>query len=413
MIFLVTVLSLFWFAGFFPHLVGTCLVVLFNRKSKRAAAKDSFKEPISILKPLHGVEPGLKSCLRSLFQLDYPDYEIIFSLEDPFDEARTIVQDLMKTYSGVKCRLVITGTSVGENPRINNLYISYRTAKNDTILISQTNIQVPRNYLSQLSNNLTKDVGLVTGVCTSGRANGIGGWLQLNYMGTLMARLPNIGFFFERPVMVGNTILFRRTELDKLGGLEALSHQIAENYMAANLYQKAKRKVVFVREPVTQYLTGFSFFQYWRHQLDQARIHKSYSLAKFLFEPFSSCFFAALCGGIAFQLFTHETWFIFFMAHLALSSVEDLFLMRLNGERVDLTNFSAWWICESLNLLVWLHALMGNRIVYKGTTLSLGRDGKVIQSEENEKKKVEPNLMSEDGIFTIDTQEISLSLARS
>lgn len=412
MLFLATVLSLFWCFNFFSHFLGTCLVGYHTRKNKKQPVASPSHEPISIIKPLKGLEPGLKANLRSLFHIEYPNYEIIFSINQPFDEARPIVEDLMRTFSGVKSRLVVTDTVVGENPRINSLYIPYRTAAHDTILICQTNISVPRNYLSMLTAKFTKDLGLLTGICTGGRANSVGGWLEVNYLGTFLARWLNIGFFFKRPVAMGNTILFRRKELDAMGGLEALSNEIAENYAAARLYRRNKKKVVLAREPATEHLTGFSFSQFWVHHLNLGRIHKSYSLFSYLLEPMTGCFLSALFGAIAFQILFHESWIVFFFSSLALSSLQDLFLLRLEGEKVDLTNLCAWWIFESLSFPIWLVALTGTTVYWKGTQVRLGKKGKATELQEPIRNRVEPSLMSDESIFAVETREISLSLVR-
>ena len=85
--------------------------------------------PVSILKPLKGADPGLRENLEGFFRLDYPDYELIFSVADLKDAACGIVWKLIEKYPSVRSRLMIGATEAGANPKVNNLVRSYERAQ--------------------------------------------------------------------------------------------------------------------------------------------------------------------------------------------------------------------------------------------------------------------------------------------
>src|SRR5689334_3092422 len=105
--------------------------------------------PISILKPLKGADAGLEENLESFFHLDYPDYEILFSVEDTRDPAYAVVQRLLTKYPKTKASIIVAQIDVGPNPKINNLVFTYGRANHDWILISDSNIRVTPDYLKR------------------------------------------------------------------------------------------------------------------------------------------------------------------------------------------------------------------------------------------------------------------------
>lgn len=96
---------------------------------------------VSILKPLMGVDPNLFSNLETFFTMCYPKYEILFCIEDEADPAIMLVRRLMEKYPNIDTDLFIGSSSVGVNPKINNMHHAYEAAKHEFILISDSGIR--------------------------------------------------------------------------------------------------------------------------------------------------------------------------------------------------------------------------------------------------------------------------------
>ena len=135
---------------------------LFLRTRKRSGLPD-FTPPVTIFKPLKGVDEGLEENLRSFFRLDYPDYQLLFGVADADDPAIAVVERLLAEFPDHDARLVVGCPAFGLNPKVENLAAMDRYRKHDVILISDSNVRVRPSYLRETACYLAEPgVGLVT-----------------------------------------------------------------------------------------------------------------------------------------------------------------------------------------------------------------------------------------------------------
>lgn len=109
-------------------------------------AVDDDLPPVSIIKPLVGVDPYLASNLDSFFCIRYPIFELLFCVNDDRDSSLEVVRKLMAKYPSVDAKIFVGGSKVGTNPKINNMQPGYAAAAYSTILISDSGIK--SEYLS-------------------------------------------------------------------------------------------------------------------------------------------------------------------------------------------------------------------------------------------------------------------------
>src|SRR5512139_1346693 len=121
----------------------------------RAGAPDRMPDavlpPLSVLKPLKGIDDNLFDNLSSFCTQDYPAYEIILSLQDRNDPAARIARAVKERHPHRSITILFERCNRGLNPKVNNLIPAYRASRYDTVLISDSNVQVGPDYLRNVA----------------------------------------------------------------------------------------------------------------------------------------------------------------------------------------------------------------------------------------------------------------------
>src|SRR5262249_51052995 len=126
-------------------------------------AQNGDSPAVSILKPLCGDEPRLEDSLRSFFELDYPNFQIIFGVRDSQDPALKIVDRLRQEYPQRDVRVVIAPRMHGMNAKTSNLINILGAASHDLLVIADSDIKVTRHYLQRVARPLQDPtIGAVT-----------------------------------------------------------------------------------------------------------------------------------------------------------------------------------------------------------------------------------------------------------
>src|SRR6516162_9263271 len=199
----------------------------------RPAADVSSFPSVTILKPLHGAEPGLGKNLESFCTQDYPGaVQLLFGVQRAEDAAIPVVEELHKAYPHLDITLVIGACREAANPKIGNLINMLPGARHDVLVLSDSDIGVPSDYLRKIAAALEEPgVGTVT-CCYVGRAlDNI--WSKLATAGIDYHFLPNVvlgmAFGLAKPCF-GSTIALTRLVLTEIGGFEAYGDRLADDY---------------------------------------------------------------------------------------------------------------------------------------------------------------------------------------
>ncbi len=337
--------------------------------------------PVTVLKPLKGVDAGLEANLISFFELDYPIFELLFSVADPFDPACEVVQRLMRRYPGVRAELIVGQVELGTNPKVNNLAISYQRAHHDMILISDSNVRVDRDYIRRMVAHLIQQgVGMVTSVVSGQEARGLGGFLETIYLNTFYARAMHIADGLGRPCVIGKSMLFQKSVARRFGGIHALAHHLAEDYMAGEAMRKLGLRVVIASDPIKQHIGEYTFSNFWQRHLRWGRIRKAQAPLPFLVEPLVGCFVAGVIGAIAAHALWGVTPSVFFGIHLALWSLADLLVAQSIDTKLIPEIAATWFVRELIALPLWIHISLGNTVQWRGRALKIQPGGLLKQN---------------------------------
>ncbi len=313
--------------------------------------------------------------------MNYPDYELLFSVADANDPAARVVRGLIAQYPQVDARLIIGAIDIGPNPKVNNMVQSYEQAKNDFVLISDSNVRVPTDYLKRLVAHWSPDAGLVTALVAGRSAEGIGGFLEATFLNTFYARGMFFAWTFGRPSVIGKSMLFRRSEASRFGGIRALGRYLAEDYMAGEAFRYLGRKVILAADPVHQHIGKHSLSAFWSRHLRWGRIRKSQAPAVFLIEPVLGSLASGLIGAWAALEAFNIAPALFLSIHLTAWSACDYYLLRKLGGKADYRWPLVWFLREFLSLPLWAHIASGSTVNWRGKKLRLLSGGVLEQPQ--------------------------------
>ncbi len=370
-----------WTAAFGSTLLGTCYALRqFRRRSSALARPEVGTPPISVLKPVKGAESDFAENIRTFFEQDYPDFELVFSVADGNDPAVAEVRAMCARYPNVKTSLIVGSIDAGPNPKVNNLIRPYEAAKNDVILISDSNVRAPSDYLRRVVANLADDVGVVTAVIAGRSPHGVGGMLEATYLNSFYARWMHISSAVGHSFVVGKSMLFRRSTMERIGGIANFSRYIAEDYMAGQAMRRLGLRVIIMPEPIPQHLGRHSFRDFWQRHLRWGRIRKAQAPLAFFVEPFLSSPISGAIGAFAANALLGFNGWLFFFAHWAVWLFLDLVLMRRLSSGLNVVMFPSWILREILAVPLWIHMALGNSINWRGTRLRILPGGLVAKS---------------------------------
>lgn len=325
---------------------------------------------VTILKPLKGIDSGIIENLESFFKLDYPSYELIFSVASSEDPVLKVVKNLIEKYPKVRTKLICEPTQLGPNPKINNLVHAYQEAASDLVLISDSNIRATPGYLKGLIPDITPSVGVITAVVAGTCPQGLGGWLEASYLNTFFNRWMFLSKMFGFPSVIGKSMLFRKSMLKRAGGLEVLGRYIAEDYMAGHVVLKLDLSVELMRNPIPQFIGKYSFEDFWQRHLRWGRIRKSIAPLAFLIEPIFFSTLSGVLGGWALSGLFSFPFIWGWTLHMIIWALMDLSLYSLM-DRLNWRAIFAWGIREILAFPLWFCILCGNTVLWRGSRYRL------------------------------------------
>jgi ceramide glucosyltransferase len=269
------------------HVASIVAAILRFRQGARREPLSQQYPAVSLLRPLCGLDNYAVETLRSTFELNYPHYEILFCVASANDSVLPLVRRLMAENADAGARLLIGDERVSTNPKLNNVSKGWRAAAHRWIIIADSNVLMPPDYIQRLFASWRADTGLVASPPIGCRPHGIWAELECAFLNTYQARWQYLADAFGFGFAQGKTMLWRRADLDRVGGMEALAKEVAEDAAATKIVRDAGLKVRLIDQPLAQPLGRRSATEVWNRQLRWARLRRASFLIYFLPEIFS------------------------------------------------------------------------------------------------------------------------------
>jgi ceramide glucosyltransferase len=208
--------------------------------------------PVSILKPLCGLDDGLAGNLAAFAALDYPEYEVLLGLRSARDPAWAMAREAVRAWPG-RFRIVLQQGEPGVNPKVNQLLTLGRAARHDLLVISDSNVRVGPGYLSEIAALLEDgSVGLVTHPIVGVGESRLGSVMDaLHLAGSIAPGVVAAKRLAGQDLVVGKSMALRRSDLVRMGGFEAVKDVLAEDYvMGRMVWEVLGKRVAVAHQPI-------------------------------------------------------------------------------------------------------------------------------------------------------------------
>lgn len=346
------------------------IIAAFRYLSVRAPALKLF-EPVSILKPLAGLDDSLESNLPTFFEQDYPNYEILFAVQAGEDPAVEVVKKLQQQYPAIPTQLVITGVPPYPNAKVFSLDRMMALAKNDLLVMSDSDIGVTKNFLNTIAAEF-QDKNLALSTCPYRAVAGNSFWTRLEAVGMntdfisgiLVARMLE-GMKFA----VGPTIAARRNKLVEIGGFEKLKDYLAEDFVMGKLLAEAGHGVILSSYVIEHHIGAQNLTKNAAHRIRWARSTRRSRPSGYIGQLFTMPFMLAVLLVVVNYHFWPAlvgTVFLRFTAAYVVSKK----VLRANISWLLLP------IEDLLTFCFWIAGFFGNTITWKDRRYRLLPDGK-------------------------------------
>jgi ceramide glucosyltransferase len=370
---------------FYYFLTLYCVHSFFRRAKRASARPDSpstgFLPPITVLKPLNGVERGLYENLLSHLQQDYPAYQVIFGVKSHNDPVLPIVERLRRELPDKDIELVVSDNIIGSNLKISNLNNMYQRAKYDVIVINDADTRVGQDYLRRVVTPFEDQrVGGVTCLYKAQDNSSFASAVEAFFINGDFLPSVLVADSFGMNFGLGATIAMRRKVLEEMGGFPVLADYLADDYEMGNRILKAGYKLHLSDYLVEVVLQEAGLKEYLRHNVRWAKTIRScrplgyflriftrgtpFSIAFLVVTGFSVWGWALFLANLVSRVLTHYV-------------VEAVYLK----EPKTLLHLLLLPVKDFITFIVWCWGFVGNKITWGKNTFYLLEGGKIVMAE--------------------------------
>ena len=377
--------TLLTFAGLGYSIVALWSARAFLRRPRIATA--DFAPPVSILKPLHGTDPGMGEAFASHCRQNYAGpYEILFGVSSLDDPAVAVVRRLEAHFPNHDIHLILCPEVLGPNGKVSILAQLLPHARYEHVIINDSDIHVGPNYLRHTLAPFApaagaKPAGLVTALYRGRAHQTLGSKMEALGIatdfapGVLTARLLEGGLHFG----LGSTLAFTREALDAIGGLVPLTEYLADDYQLGARIAAAGFRVELAHEVVETSVPAWSFAGYFRHQLRWARAMRDSRRAGYAGLLFSYglawAFLNLIASGLSLPALALFSLALMFRVAIALGVG-----VGILGDRQVVRDLWLVLARDLLALLIWAWSYASDTIAWRDETFIL-KKGKLIRTE--------------------------------
>jgi len=338
--------------------------------SLRAAA------PISILKPLAGIDDGLEENLRTFFEQEYSNFEILLAVRNPDDPAIAVAERLRARYRSVPSRLIVTGEPPYPNAKVYSLDRMLAEARHDLLVMSDSDVRVTPDMLAVIAAEF-QDAKLGLATCPYRAVPGRSFWNTLEAVGlntefiggVLVARMLD-GMKFA----LGPTIAARRATLAGIGGFDAVKDFLAEDFVMGNLAAARGDGVILSSYVIEHHIGAQTLAANLKHRLRWNRSTRRSRPAGYAGQLFTNPLpLALLLWAVRPEWWPAAAAAVFLRVAAGWAAAGYVLRDPLTARLFFLVPLQ-----DVLSFAMWLAGFFGNTILWRGRKYYLQADGRFV-----------------------------------
>uniref|UniRef100_H2YPF3 ceramide glucosyltransferase n=1 Tax=Ciona savignyi TaxID=51511 RepID=H2YPF3_CIOSA len=354
---------------FLMHLLAIVYSKLYMNKKPPELMKAEVRG-VSILKPLKGVDTNLEDNLETFFEIDYPQFEILFCIQDANDPAIDVVQRLISKYPGVDAKIVSGGKRIGVNPKINNLMPGYNIMKYNLFWICDSGIRVLPLTLRDLVSKMKDKVALVHAVPYTSNRKGFASSIEK----------VNLSCFdtdsLNRPLCITMPTVF----VGQLKSLMLKDIKSTCSYHVNSVFIPSGYKLTLSSHPALQNSGNYGVGKFIERMTRWTKLRVAMVPFAVILEPFSECFLSGLLFSWSCLHFFKWNMLVVFLYHVLAWFILDYILFRqLENGHLLMTKCDflvAWFVRETLTPYIIFSALWDPTINWRTGKYRLRCGGK-------------------------------------
>jgi ceramide glucosyltransferase len=335
-----------------------------------------FCPPVSVLKPIRGLERDLYQNLASFCRQQYPEYELLFCVDEAGDSAVPVIQRLMAEFPRQPIRLLVGTLAAGSNNKVSKLCRLASEASHDLLVASDSDIRVEPDYLRRVAAPFCDErVGAVTCLYRGIAEPGL--WPELEDVDLTSNFMPGVlvAWKLKLRFALGATMAVRRQALHDIGGFESLAGMAADDHELGRRIAAHGHRVQIADTIVETECCSRTFRQFFRHHLRRAIVTRE----------------SQRLGHFGFLFAQGLPWTMIAIAlappRMAAGFVAAYLVLRLGAAFAvggwglrDRVILRKWWLVpldDALGFVVWLASLFRSRVVWRGSIYDV-RQGRLL-----------------------------------
>jgi ceramide glucosyltransferase len=325
---------------------------------------------VSIVRPLRGLETFSEETLRASFELDYPEYELLFCVQAPHDPIIPLAQRLIAEYPHIPARLLVGDDYVSANPKLNNCVKGWEAASHRYVVLADSNALTPPDYIQTMLAGFRDDTAMVVSMPIGSRPDGFWACVECAILNTFQARwqygAEAIGIGFAQ----GKNMMWRREVLDRAGGIRALAAEIAEDAASTKIIRAQGLKVRLVDMPFEQPLGARTAREVYSRHVRWARLRRVTFPGYFMPEFMNGSFMPVVLGAYATLQFDG---YVSLTAGTILATLygAEMALARICGWPLDWRAPFAMFMRDALLPVMFVDACLYDDFVWHGNAMTV------------------------------------------
>jgi len=328
------------------------------------------RPPVSIVVPSRGVEPFTEETLQRAFSLDWPHYELIFCVATADDPVVKLINAAIARHAEVPARLLVGDDRISANPKLNNCVKGWQAARHDWVILADSNVLMPKDYVQHLMAAWRPKTGLVCSTPVGSRPDGFWAEVECAFLNTLQARWQYAGEALGLGFAQGKSMLWNKPMLDANGGIHALAAEIAEDAAATKLVNGLGLRVNLVASPFEQPLGQRAFAEIWSRQTRWARLRRVTFPLFFAPEiltgaamPLLLALVAAASAGVSLPTTA--------LCVLAIAYLPECLLAWAKGWYLSPRSATAMIVRDAMLPAIWARGWLGGAVEWRGNAMTI------------------------------------------